>query len=353
MSSSSNYNDDYQNTSIISSIIIKKNNEQEKKNSNELNAKLKKFYSDFTGAIRLSTSLLKNKAPEQASQKENNKEEQAIKTYKLNEFNPNDVDIKYEKEIAIDKLKLVKPNNSTSVSSSSSLATNIMKCNSARLLSNRFENNYVINPTFFDSCKIDLDDDYAKESGKLQIYEVNFDKDFAYITPSLNASVNLNLSTTTTTALLPTSTSAQVETSIKNKSKENIEETEIYQTISGESSDDDDVEESGNEHKNKSLKLDHTIDLNDTKDQLLNDTVDSSKLILNQPSIESNLYHISTTNYSNGNTDQVYTAASTIYATPINKRVNNLAQTYDDSPTALQNSSIVKLLNDEYNDSQA
>ena len=66
-------------------------------------------------------------------------------TFSINEFNPNDVDVKFEKDIPIDKLKLFRVSTTSTRS-----AANLFKKNNLdheREQMNRLENTYVSNPT--------------------------------------------------------------------------------------------------------------------------------------------------------------------------------------------------------------
>ena len=86
------------------------------------------------------------------------------KTFNINEFNPNDVDIKFEKDTPIDKLKLFKMSTTSTRS-----AANLFKKNNVdhdkEFINRCLENTYVSNPT--DMCE-------HNTSSKLQVKKVYF-----------------------------------------------------------------------------------------------------------------------------------------------------------------------------------
>lgn len=303
MTSSTNYGEEYHNGSIISAVVCQngKSLQTDAKKESKFNSRLKNFYKNINQTLLTSNKIIKNGKKDLDFNKEDAKlnNHQQTKTFNINEFNPNDVDVKFEKDIPIDKLKLFKAS-----------VTSLKKSNieHEQENNNRVENAYVTNPTA--GCvKYDLKeyDSIISKGDKqgLQIYEVNFDNNFAYITPKLHL---------IEPPPLPIVANAK-----------SADDTEIYQSINelDEEHESDDrnelIENLAKSQPGQQNKFDET-------NQSLNETCDSTTKIMLKDS--ENDYN-----------------QSMIYATPTNKRVLNVT---NDNDTSMQNqnSSIIRLLND-------
>lgn len=223
---------------------------QAPKTESKFSLRLKKFYSNIGQTLNLSSKILadanganvalnnscvkssiddKNGSLDESSMSKAN-----LKMFSINEFNPNDVDIKYEKDIAIDTLKLCKtPSsaNSTLRKAISMYKNNLEHQHHQQRANmggdqealNRSENVYVSNP-------IDNSSEDDQQAQKLQIYEVNFDNNYAYITPAIGSTTKNSSSDLGKNAAKPI--------------VDNV--AEIYQTINEMDDDDDDGEDGGN-----------------------------------------------------------------------------------------------------------
>jgi hypothetical protein len=205
--------DEYQNVSIVSSIssmaahkkLNKKASQSEptQTGATGFHARLKSFYSSLNKTLQLpSSSVLSETTKKSADLKleENataveklqlNKNSKQTSSFNINEFNPNDVDVKYEKDIPIDRLRLFK-SSTRSLKSVASLykKNNIELEQEKQLEKSRLENTYVSNPIAENNSPTNTNEINSEENenDKLNIYEVNFDNNFAYIMPQLNKS---------------------------------------------------------------------------------------------------------------------------------------------------------------------
>lgn len=262
-----------------------------KKNQPTFSDRLKRLYKNLNQTLNNSTQLVtKENVNELKSEILNNHKKlndsidlEKSKSYKINEFNPNDVDIKFEKDIPIDKLKLFR---TPSINK---------KCNLEREQEleqerrrekdnlNRSENNYV-------SCPILKTSPPDIPVGKLEIYEVNFENNFAYLTPG------------------------QIDT---NKSHDDSvlsyenDETEIYQSIN----------ELENDDGKKLIQNDHNynISLGESK----------TSQTISKPSFN----------------------VEDIYSTPTNNKVGSLDKLNESTETSNDNS-VLNLLNNDDNNNE-
>lgn len=193
------YTDDYTpNTSAIIIGLSKKlkndlcTQQQQQQNQTQnggtryqFNERLKRLYSSLNKTLNLSTQILGNKPQHHhrsikdlENSKLNNVEKQnttanlnAAVGKNLNEYNSNDCELKFEKDVAIDKIRLFK---STPIKK-----TNIELEREFKKVPylDRSENTYVLNPVSGDS---------VTDENKLQIYEVDFENNIAYIIPTVN-----------------------------------------------------------------------------------------------------------------------------------------------------------------------
>jgi hypothetical protein len=169
------YGEQYQNSSDLSSPSPNHN----KHKISKFNARLEKFYRQLNQNLSLSNRIIKKSNTgnfDGGSHDSTNSNNTPTKTYCLNEFNPNDVDIKFEKDTPIDKLKLFKI--STTTRSAANLFKKSILEHEREPHLNRLENPYVSNPVEM------INENSTK---KLQIYEVNFDNDGLYISPSIES----------------------------------------------------------------------------------------------------------------------------------------------------------------------
>ncbi|RNA38260.1 hypothetical protein BpHYR1_030561 [Brachionus plicatilis] len=169
---SGHYNDEYQNVSIISTISLNRETPCKNKNLSKkkqtFNETLRKFYKNLNKTLNISRNLLQS---DNFLGKDMNSTINLDKTniYSPNEFNLNESNAKVESNVPLDKLKFFK--------SSASLAKKQTETEVRRDL-NRSENLYVT----IEAVRPNLET--KTEDGKLEIYEVNFDDNFAYLTPS-------------------------------------------------------------------------------------------------------------------------------------------------------------------------
>ncbi|CAF0773819.1 unnamed protein product [Brachionus calyciflorus] len=176
---SGNYNDEYQNVSIISTISLNKetpNKLKKSTNKQTFNDRLKKLYQNLNKTLHLSNNLMKQS---NIGSKNLNSTMNLDKSniYNPNEFNPNESDINFEKDIPIDKLKLFNKTSMTSLKKSNLEREQELE-QQKRYDLNRSENHYVTMPVRKSS------EPQSGEDGKLEIYEVNFENNFAYLTPA-------------------------------------------------------------------------------------------------------------------------------------------------------------------------
>jgi hypothetical protein len=322
------------------SAVNKKNSKSEPSNTKSgFNTRLKAFYTNINKTLHLSNQAILTPKEKNINDKVNEYEnEKNIKSeklnlkdnkqtsfYNLNEFNPNDIDIKYEKDILIDRLKLFKT-SSRSLKSVPSVykKSNIELEQEQKDAINRLENTYVSNPVIAENKNEEILED---NGDNLNIYEVNFENNFAYLKPTLSKSSSSISSSKTTN-----------EETKKISKKSIVEEdgTNIYQTI--------DEIDSQQETKSISYSTLKKISADETS---LNDTSltdDPTRAILKK----------SFDREANEN----------IYSTPSNKRVvkpvssssSTNAQNQDEKVDedqlnqSNQNSSAIHLLNDNEND---
>lgn len=164
---STNFNDEYQNVSIISTISLNKETPCKSKNLEKkqtFNERLGKFYKNLNKTFKISRVLLQNGPLVNAKHINSATKLEKENIYLPNEFNLNESDLKMERNLPLDRLKIFKS------------AENL------RYDLNRSENLYVTVQTVKSNPEIQTED------GKLEIYEVNFDDNFAYLTPSSKSS---------------------------------------------------------------------------------------------------------------------------------------------------------------------
>jgi hypothetical protein len=150
ISDSSNiYSEDYQNNPNItndgSSLSFQQNKTTNSKSPSKFNTRLINFYKQLNQNLNVSNKVLR-KSTKSANDIISSHANTPSKTFNINEFNPNDVDIKFEKDTPIDKLKLFKMSTTSTKS-----AANLFKKNNVeneKEFTNRcLENTYVSNPT--------------------------------------------------------------------------------------------------------------------------------------------------------------------------------------------------------------
>lgn len=121
------------------------------------------FYKQLNQNLNVSNKVLR-KSTKSANDIISSHANTPSKTFNTNEFNPNDVDIKFEKDTPIDKLKLFKMSTTSTRS-----AANLFKKNNVdhdkEFINRCLENTYVSNPT--DMCE-------HITSSKLQVKKVYF-----------------------------------------------------------------------------------------------------------------------------------------------------------------------------------
>ena len=323
------------------SAVNKMNSRSEPANTGSgFNTRLKAFYSNINKTLHLSSQAIltpKEKADEKMNEYENDKnikseklnlkDNKQISMYNVNEFNPNDINVKYEKDILIDRLKLFK-------TSSRSLKSvpNVYKKSNIELereqkdAINRLENTYVSNPVVLDSKHEEIVED---NGDSLNIYEVNFENNFAYLKPSLSKSSSSISSNKTNN-----------EESAKLTKRPILEEdgTNIYQTI-----DDIDSQQEAKSISYSNLKkssLDETS-LNDTS---LTD--DPTRAILKRTFDRENIDNI----YSTPSNKQVVKTVSSSSSHASNAQNQDEKNDDDKLNQSNQNSSVIHLLNDNEND---
>ena len=129
----------------------------------KFNTRLINFYKQLNQNLNVSNKVLR-KSTKSANDIISSHANTPSKTFNINEFNPNDVDIKFEKDTPIDKLKLFKMSTTSTRS-----AANLFKKNNVdhdkEFINRCLENTYVSNPT--DMCE-------HITSSKLQVKKVYF-----------------------------------------------------------------------------------------------------------------------------------------------------------------------------------
>lgn len=167
---SSHYNDEYQNVSIISTISLNKETPCKSRNlENKLsfNQRLGKFYKNLNKTLNISRILLKNDSFANTQDTNSTTKLDKQNIYLPNEFNLNESDLKLESSVPLDRLKFFK--SSENLTKRQNNKTDDL---------NRSENLYVTIQA------VKSNSERHTEDGKLEIYEVNFDENFAYLTPS-------------------------------------------------------------------------------------------------------------------------------------------------------------------------
>lgn len=192
-----------------------------------------------------------------------------VKAYNINEYNANYVDLKCEKDVAIDRLKLYnKPDTSTPVKK-----TNIERELEKRKKDyfDRIENQYVSGPALMDNST----SSNSNNNDRLEIYEVDFDNNIAYIIPSKETSLR---ESHTTTSIIGADQTAETEhdVTIAEDDDDDDEDAEIYQSINEADLDHktyDDchslINGAGNENVDKSSKLKVASKVNMTSDEII------------------------------------------------------------------------------------
>lgn len=301
------YGEQYQNSSDLGSPS------SPKKKSSKFNARLQKFYKQLNENLSLSNKINKTCKTGGGGHNSTSLNNTPTKTYSINEFNPNDVDIKFERDTPIDKLKLFKISTTSSRSAANLFKKTILEHEKEQQL-NRLENTYVSNPMEMNS---------QNSTKKLQIYEVNFDNDIAYISPSIE-------SKSSTSILMSPPPLPGLSTPDNNNTTTNNQTEEIYQTISDIENDQHQASQIGtllNEliendqhyHQHESINESITNEHNGFNDE----TIDSTKDMIDQ-----SIYNVPTNNKK---------VVSTVVAP---KHQN------DENMLVNQNSSITRLLNE-------
>lgn len=367
VSSGNNYNEEYQNISIVSSMSSKKLNKKEKSHCNlaksaptassmtNFNNRLKTFYSNLNKTFHLSNTTLisgkeANSSKEEINSSDCNKETLNLKEnketslYNINEFDASD--IKFEKDIPIDRLKLFRSSTRSLGASSVSFKKNNIELEQEQK-ENRLENTYVSNPMGGELVKNageTNDNDEDDENGKLNIYEVNFENNFAYMKPSFTKSISSLASKKTNCENVERTTTPKNN----HKNDENdYDGINIYQSI-------DDMNMGGQKHNNKKPSDEQQLITNETK-SMTNQSLNESSYLNDDP-----------TRSILGSNNKNETAADYIYSTPSNKRVLKSSSntclvidsttvksnTGEEATSKLneinnQNSSVLHLLNDE------
>lgn len=273
------------------------------------------------------------------SEEKSNENNISTKTFEINEFNPNDVDVKFEKDTPIDKLKLFKI-STTSTRSAANLFKKANLDHEKEPQLDRLENTYVSNPTELSeqtpSSNLILTELINKYlfrkiflilTEKLQIYEVNFENNFAYITPSLESKSSSSILMSPP----PPPGSCMPE-------KNQNDDTEIYQSISDLEGEQVKAGDQSELIENEELRMNHAnINESITNEQsFFNETVDSTQEII--ANSQNNIYN-----------------GQSIYNVPTNKRVINESFRDENNSSNMlnQNSSIVRLLNETDNETHA
>jgi hypothetical protein len=146
ISDSSNiYSEDYQNNSNIingSSLSLQKNKANDSNSPSKFNTRLFNFYKQLNQNLNISNKVLR-KSAKSTNDIISCQSNTPTKSFNINEYNPNDVDVKFEKDIPIDKLKLFK----ISTTSTRSAANLFKQKSNIDHDTSRLENTYVSNPT--------------------------------------------------------------------------------------------------------------------------------------------------------------------------------------------------------------